>query len=171
MNCEWHIHYEGWVIEDGQPDREVGETFDWFALSYWTEDERLKMTEERVKSATAVDDFKYRISGEVIHLADNCCVIDFGLKTVGSADDLPAGCASGDYVTGTISIELPLCIALVPQEILAALHHKWTVQKIFRDLTPDNGFARDKSQIRFEEVLGTKFLKARSYVLHCLEAA
>ena len=74
-------------------------------------------------------------------------------------------------MAGTISLELPLCIALVPEEILAALHHKWTVKKISADLTPNNGFARDKSQVRFEEVLGTKFLKARSYVLRCLEAS
>ncbi|MGB0011741.1 MAG: hypothetical protein WBQ03_09045, partial [Candidatus Sulfotelmatobacter sp.] len=85
----------------------------------------LRVTEERVKFATAVDDFKYRISGEVIHVADNCCVIDFGLRAAGSADILPAGCASGDYVTGMISIELPLSIARVPREILAALRHKW----------------------------------------------
>jgi hypothetical protein len=170
MNCEWHLHYEGWVIEDGQPDRQVGETFDWFALSFWSE-EHLRVTEERVKSASAVDDFKYKISGELVYLADNCCVIDFGLKAVGPADNLPAGCATGDYVAGTISLELPLCIALVPEEILAALHHKWTVKKISADLTPNNGFARDKSQVRFEEVLGTKFLKARSYVLRCLEAS
>lgn len=171
MNCEWHLHYESWVIEDGQPDREVGDTFDWFALSYSTVDEYLRITEKRLKSATAVGDFNYTISGEVIHLADNCCVIDFGLKAAGSADNLPAGCASGDYVTGTISIELPLCIALVPPEILAALRHKWTVKKISADLTPDNGFARDKSRIRFEDVLGTNLLKARSYVLHCSEVA
>lgn len=171
MNSEWHLHYEGWVIEDGQPDREVGETFDWGALSYWSEDECLGVTEERVKSATAVDDFKYTISGEVIYLADNCCVIDFGLKAAGSADNLPAGCATGDYVAGTISIELPLCIALVPQEILASLHHKWTVKKISADLTPDNGFTRDTSRVRFQEVLSTNSLKARSYVLHCSEVA
>jgi hypothetical protein len=171
MNGEWHLHYEGWVIEDGQPDREVGETFDWGALSYWSEDERLRVTDKRVKSGIAVDDFKYMISGEVFYLGDNCCVIDFGLKAAGSADNLPAGCATGDYVAGTISIELPLCIALVPQEILAALRHKWAVKKIFADLTPDNGFARDKSQIRFEEVLGTKLWKARSYVLHCSDVA
>jgi hypothetical protein len=148
----------------------VGETFDWFALSFWSE-EHLRVTEHRVKSAIAVDDFKYKISGELIHLAGDCCVIDFGLKAAGSADNLPAGCATGDYVTGAISMELPLCIALVPQEILAALRHKWTVKRISADLTPDNGFARDKSQIRFEEVLGTNLLKARSYVLHCSEVA
>jgi hypothetical protein len=171
MNCEWHLHYDGWVIEDGQPDREVGEAFDWFALSFRSEDERLGVADEGVKSATAVDDFQYMISGEVIYLADNCCVIDFGLNAAGSADNLPTGCATGDYVTGTIRIELPLCIALVPQEILLRLRYKWTVRKISADLTPDNGFARDKSQIRFEEVLGTNLLKARSYVLHCSEVA
>ncbi|HVI10792.1 MAG TPA: hypothetical protein VND65_21055 [Candidatus Binatia bacterium] len=171
MNCEWHLHYEGWVIEDGQPDRKVGETFDWGLLSFWSEDEHLRVTDHRVNSASAVDDFKYSISGEVIYLADNCCVIDFGLKAAGSADILPAGCATGDYVTGVISIELPLCIALVPQEILAVLRHRWAVRKISADLTPDHGFTRDKSQIRFEEVLGTNLLKARSYVLHCSEVA
>jgi hypothetical protein len=66
MNCEWHLHYEGWVIEDGQPDRQVGKTFDWFALSFWSK-EHLRVTEERVKSASAVDDFKYKISGELVY--------------------------------------------------------------------------------------------------------
>ncbi len=74
-------------------------------------------------------------------------------------------------MTGMISIELPLSIARVPREILAVLRHKWTIKKISADLTPDNGFARDKSRVRFEEVLGTKFLNARSYVLHCSEVA
>jgi hypothetical protein len=161
MNCEWHLHYEGWVIEDGQPDREVGETFDWFALSFWSE-EPLNINGQRVKSATAVSDFKYKVAAEMIYLANGCCVIDFGLRVAGSADDLPAGCATRDYVEGTISIDLPLSIALVPEETLAALRHAWTVRKICADLTPDNGPARDKSKIPFEEVLGTKSVKARS---------
>jgi hypothetical protein len=162
VNAEWHLHYEGWVIEDGQPNREVGETFSWGALSYRIEEERFRLAGEQLKSADAIDDFKYKISGELIYLATNCCVIDFGLKAVGSADNLPAGCAIGDYVAGIISVELPLCIAVIPSEILAALRHKWIVKKISGDLTPDNGCARDKSRIRFEEVQGTKSVKARS---------
>jgi hypothetical protein len=36
MNPEWNLSYEEWIIEDGQPHRDVGEVFKWSAIALWT---------------------------------------------------------------------------------------------------------------------------------------
>jgi hypothetical protein len=38
MNDIWTLYYARWVIEDGQPDRDVGEIFDRFALTFWSDE-------------------------------------------------------------------------------------------------------------------------------------
>jgi hypothetical protein len=30
------LHYSRWVIEDGQPEGDADEVFDWFATTFWT---------------------------------------------------------------------------------------------------------------------------------------
>lgn len=43
------LHYAGWVIEDGQPDRDPGEIIRWFATAFWTA-ETLSTINQRSKS-------------------------------------------------------------------------------------------------------------------------
>lgn len=37
MPSEWNLHSARWVIEDGESDRDVGESFEWFAVEFWSE--------------------------------------------------------------------------------------------------------------------------------------
>jgi hypothetical protein len=173
MNDDWTLHYARWVIEDGQPDRDVGEIFDWFALTFWS-DEKLSAAYEHKRLAVPVGDNQYRVVAEVTYLSDNICVIDFGLKATSDGDLLPPGCTQGNFVTGEIYLNLPLCTEVVPDEVLKALVYKWKVNRILADMTPyvpcpDNPrfLVRDSSRIRYEEVVSTDSVRASGYILHC----
>lgn len=70
MNDDWTLHYARWVIEDGQPDRDVGEIFDWFAPTFWS-DEKLSAAYEHKRLAVPVGENQYRVVAEVTYLSDN----------------------------------------------------------------------------------------------------
>ncbi len=165
------------MIADGEPNREVGEIFEWFALEFWTQ-KGLAKADERLRLAIPIADFKYCVVAEVTYLSGKACVIDFGLKAIRTPDLLPPGCKLGDYVTGKISIGLPLCTEVVPEDVSKTLAHRWQVNRILADLTPyiahpDNPrfFVLDESQIRYEEVQATDAVKAHTYILLCSEIA
>lgn len=165
------------MIADGKPDRSVGEVFEWFSIEFWTL-RSLKRTDERRKSASSVDDYRYQVVAEIAHLSDKNCVIDFGLRAIRTPDLLSPECKRGDYVTGKVSIGFPLCTEVVPDEISKTLGHKWRVNRISADLTPyvahpDNPrfSIRDESRIRYQEVKSTDTIRAHTYILHCSETA
>jgi hypothetical protein len=175
MQPEWNLHYARWVIEDGEPDRNVAEIFDWFALTFWTET-RLAKANEHLMSATPVGDYKYRVVAEVTYMSNTACIIDFGLKATADSDLLPQGCTQGSYVSGEISLSLPLCTEVGPEDVFKVLAHKWRVNRISADMTPyvphphySRGFIRDASQVRYQDVPGTDSVRTHSYVLHCSE--
>jgi hypothetical protein len=152
MQPEWNLHYFRWVIGDGEPERHIGEIFDWFSLSFWSQGSLVK-SEQRAKIATPISDNAYRVVAEVLYISQNpsqeASIIDFGLRAISDSDVLPAGCQPGDYVTGEIALELPLCTKLAPHQ----LAHKWRVNRISADLTPYvphstyGHFVRDSSQL------------------------
>lgn len=157
------------------PHRSVGEVFDWFAVAFWTE-ECLVRTEQKSRSAVRVSDYKYRIVAEVTYLSEKACIIDFGLKATASTDRLPPDCVAGQYVSGEVHLNFPLCTEIMPDQVSKALAHTWRVDSISADLTPyvahpenPRFFYRDNSRIRYEETSSTESLKASSYVLHCSE--
>jgi hypothetical protein len=178
MPTEWNLCYPSWMIADGQPDREVGQFFEWFAIEFWTAKGRLVRTDERRKSAIPVADYNYRVVAELAYLSDKACVIDFGLRAIRTPDLLSPECKQGDFITGEIGIGLPLCTEVVPEEVLKTLAHKWRVNRISSDLTPyvahpDNPrFSfRDESRIRHQEVKSTDAIRTHGYVPHCSEIA
>jgi hypothetical protein len=175
MPTEWHLHYDDWIIGDGEPDRDVGDVFDWFALAFWAK-ERLTAADHETKSAIPMSDFRYRVVAEVTHISRIACIIDFGLKATTTDDVLPLGCQKGDFVTGEIGLRLPLVTEVGPEAEFKALAHRWKVNKISADVTQyiqcqDNPrfFARDESRIRYEDVPATYSVKAHTYILHCCE--
>jgi len=180
MPTEWNLYYPSWMISDGEPDREVGQSFEWFAIEFWTM-KGLARTDERSKAAIPIADCKYHVVAELTYISDKVCVIDFSLKAISTLavvlqDLLPPGYKLGDYVTGEIGIGIPLCTELVPEHVLKSLAHKWQVNRISADLTPyieqpeqPNFFVRDESQIRYEEVNSTDAVSAQGYMLHCSE--
>ena len=170
---EWNLHYFRWVIDDGEPERHVGDVFDWFAISLWSET-ALTRAVERTKTAAPNADNSYRVTGEVIYVSHDteqaACILDFGMKAESSTVDiLPPECQEGEYVTGEIRLELPLWTKLSPHE----LAHRWRVNRISADLTPyvphpvSFHFMRDSSAVQSREVVGTDSVRARSYILHC----
>jgi len=174
---QWSLHYARYLIEDCEPERRVGETFDYFALEFWTT-KRLKKYRQKKKTATAIAGYQYQVSAEVIYASKDSCVIDFGLLTVGRPDAIPSGCKEGDYVIGELRLNLPLAVRGVPDSIIEGMKYKWLVNKIDADLTPyishpDNPkfFFRDESRIQFETVRSTASVNAHDYVLLCTELA
>ena len=180
MPSEWALHYARWIIDDGEPEREVGESFIWFAVEFWSE--RALALERGVSETTAtpVADFQYRVTARIAYVSAKAAVIDFGLTAIGPRDLLPVECREGDYVTGDIGIDLPLCTDIVPEEVFQTLKRTWHVNKISADLTPyishpddptGKWHVRDTSRIRFEDVSSTDSVTTHSYILHCSEGS
>jgi hypothetical protein len=176
MPAEWNLNYPSWMIEDGTPDREIGDSFEWFAIEFWTVKESLVRTDEHLKSAVPIADYNYRVLAELVYLSDKACVIDFGLRAICAIDALSPGCKEGDYLTGQIGIGLPLSTQMVPEEVLRHLAHKWRVKAVSADLTPyvaepknSRFYVRDITRIQYQEVQSTKTIKTHNYVLHCSE--
>jgi hypothetical protein len=172
-NAEWNLHYSRWVIDDGEPERHVGETFEWFAVSFWP-DAAMVQSVETTKSAIPIADNSYRVNAEVIYISDDtklaACILDFGLRAIcDGVDVLPRGCQKGDYVTGELRLGLPLCAAVYSDE----LTYQWRVNKVSADLTPyvldptKRMLIRDVSAVEYDDISGTEAVKAKSYVLHC----
>jgi len=177
MHIDWDLHYSRWVINDGEPELHVGDVFDWFAVSFWS-DSPLIPTAERTRTAVAIADGCYRVNAEVTYLSHDpkqaACIIDFGIKAISEAGGilgipLPLGCQEGDYVTGEVRLELPLCTTVHPHN----LHHRWRVNRISADLTSyvqhsaDRVVRRDGSQFLYKDVAGTDSVQATKYLLHC----
>jgi hypothetical protein len=167
LPAEWNLHYEAWIIGDGEPNRSVGEVFEWFTLEFWSK-AGLANSTERFKSATPLPDFEYRVCAEVLYIDEEYCAVDFGLVAGGYRTNLPSACKSGDFVSGTIGIGLP-AIALCPDEFLKNYH--WRVKKIFAELTPySEGGMLDRSQPKYQQTDSTMSLITHTYyVLHCSE--
>ncbi|MDE1162345.1 MAG: hypothetical protein PW792_10425 [Acidobacteriaceae bacterium] len=173
MERDWNLHYARWVIDDGEPELHVGEEFDWFAVSFWS-DAPLMHSTENTRSAVPIADGRYRVNAEVIYISQDAnlpaLIIDFGIRAVcDGASLLPDGCVEADYISGEISLDLPLCTAPHPYD----LSHRWRANEILADLTPfvlsSHGrvYVRDSSHIRYETVAGTDSVKASSYLLKC----
>src|SRR6516225_11301259 len=135
MPAEWNINYARWIIDDGEPEREVAECFRWFAVEFWASN-RLAESATRSRSASERADYAYHVVAEVVHVSEEAAVIDFGLRAVGRTELLPMNCRSGDYVSGDIGLGFPLCTAVLPEGIIVSLNHGWLVKDILADLTP-----------------------------------
>ena len=70
MLSDWHLHYFRWVIGDGEPERDVGEVFEWFAVSFWSSTPMVR-ADERAKSAILTADYLYRVNGEVAFVRES----------------------------------------------------------------------------------------------------
>jgi hypothetical protein len=175
---EWNLYYARWLLSDGEEDRRVGEIFDWFVLDFWTPKGLVK-AEQKVKTALAAPDFYYRVSAEVIHLSNNACVIDFGLRATGHSDQIPTGCKEGDCVSGEIRINLPNSVLGVPDELIITMGHKWQVNGIIADMAQWVSFDDNskppywkESEIPYQEMESTADSgRCRGYVLRCTELA
>jgi hypothetical protein len=177
MPAEWSLYYPNWMIADGEPHRRVGEIFEWFSVEFWTV-ETLEGTDGQFKSAIPAADYKYQVVAEVAYLSEKASVIDFGLRAIRTPDLLSPQCKQGDYVTGKVSIGLPLCTEVVPEEVSKTLAGRWCVNRISADLTPyvarpDNRgyYFRDETKIQYQEVESTAALRTHTYILHCSEIA
>jgi hypothetical protein len=166
----WNLHLQRWVIEDGVPELHVGDVFDW-TLAFWSEKVLIR-ADEKPKAAIPLADNYYRVRAEVIYISQDPsqagCILDFGLQAISEVDGLlgvplPSECKEGDYVTGEIRLELPLCTVVHPHNLV----RKWHVEGISADVTGYSLTPGDISRHCYEEVSRTDVVRAGSYVLHC----
>lgn len=170
MPNEWNLRYDAWIIADGEPNRNVGEVFDWYAVEFFST-EGLAAAQEKSKSVVPVADYEYQVAAELIYLSEQTCIIDFGIRAIAHIRNLHSGCKQGDYVAGNIAIGLPVVIENAPEDFLKTLERRWRVNRISADLTPYSRETcmRDGSRVQYQEVNSTDSINAISYVLHCSE--
>jgi hypothetical protein len=170
----WNIHYQRWIIDDGEPERESGEHFEWPLMSFFSV-EPLTAAATPARSASELDDYGYEIAAEILHLSANAVAIDFGLIAFGYRNSVPGECQVGDYVTGTIKLFfVHYCWPSLPDRILESMNHTWRLNGIWADTTPyrrllenSRAFVRDSENATYERTNSTREKKARSYVLQC----
>jgi hypothetical protein len=95
VQAEWNLHYARWVIEDGQPNRRVGDLFDSSDVEFNTEGALVAARAQAI-SAIPVGDYAYQVVAEVTHISEQACVIDFGLKAISFSHLLPPECVQGN---------------------------------------------------------------------------
>ena len=167
---EWYLHYPSWVIGDGEPDFAVGDVFDWRMVSLWR-DESLTIATQRTKQALPCSDFCYRIVGQITYLSKDGCVIDFGgLQAVAPFDVLPSGSCQSEYVSGVVTLLLPLVTEFGPDIPLSV--QRWKVKRVFADLTPyvqgtEGGLALDRAHRRNVQIQATSEISTHTYILEC----
>ena len=170
MHLEWNLHLLRVVIDDGLPERHVGDVFSW-GISFWADVELIRAV-ERTKAAVPLADSSYRVNAEVIYISHDphqaACILDFGIKAISELGGipeipLPPGCQEGDYVTGEVRLDLPLCTAVHPHN----LDQRWRINRVSADLTNFMYHPGDISEARYQDVPGTDSVRAGSYVLHC----
>ena len=173
MLSSWNIHYHRWVIDDGEPEREAGERFQWRILGYGSADGLTATTESKL-CAIEEPDYSYHVVAKVIHASSKASVIDFGLTAVGSRDLLPNASQVGEYVTGRIALFFEHSIDPVRQHIIESMTHEWTVEEVFADLTPYRSIdssgrrlIRCAQRVSYEQIVSTREKNANSYVLRC----
>ena len=169
MHPEWNLLLLRGVIDDGEPERHVGDVFDW-PITFWSHTV-LTAAVETTKNALALANNYYRVNAEVIYISQDptqkACILDFSIKAISEfggllAIPLPAGCKEGDYVCGDIRLELALCTAAHPHNLI----RRWRVNRIYADLTNFQLTPGDISRVRYQEVSGTDAIRAGSYILH-----
>ena len=117
MPITWNIHYARWVIDDGEPEREIGESFEWFAVEFVSAD-GLITAASSAKCATEAPDYSYNVVAQVVYISVNSAVIDFGLRAVGPRNLLTNSTRPGEYVAGNIRLFFPLCCHPLPDDTL-----------------------------------------------------
>jgi hypothetical protein len=166
----WNLHLDRYVIDDGNPELQVGDVFDW-PLTFWA-DAVLTRTVARTKVVLALAGNYYGVDAEVIYISQDPgqagCILDFGMKAISEAGGLlgvplPSDCKEGEYVTGQIRLNLPLCTVVHPHD----LTRSWRVEGISANLTGYNSYPVDTSVSCYQEVFSTDAVRAPSYVLRC----
>ena len=162
------------MIDDGTPEREVGECFRW-CIMFCPTNQNLTISTARLRSAREGTDYSYQVVAEIVHVSEGSSLIDFGLRAVGHTDWLPTGCKQGDYVTGDVLLSFPLCFDPLPEDVIASMDYDWVIKHIMADLTPyrpfeENSrlFVRDDQRVAYEEVKSTRDRTADSYILQCV---
>jgi len=173
MSSMWSVHYDRWIIDDGEPEREIGERFRWPVVAFASPD-RLAHTTSQVRSAAGVDDYCYEVVGQVVHVSSNAAVIDFGLRAVGASDSLPTGCELGEYITGRVKLFFQHWCYPLPDDIFESMEQEWSIEMMLADMTPyrsgnETGtwLIRDEQNLTYEQVSSTREKNAKAYVLQC----
>ena len=174
MLAVWNVQYARWIIDDGEPEREVGENFPWPVLGFHSM-EGMSSTTTRTQSVLEVDDYGYDVGAEVLHVSPTATVISFGLIAFGEPDSVPRGCKVGDYVVGRIRLSfLHYCDPSIPGKIRELMFHNWSVKRILADVVPHRFVDQSADRLiggskeaGYVQVKTTREKKVKSYILSC----
>jgi hypothetical protein len=176
MPSTWNIHYARWIIDDGEPEREVGDHFLWELLLYHSA-ERMTHSATRELSVLEADDYSYDVVAKIVHLSPTASLIDFGLTAFGAPNLVPRQCEIGDYVTGRIKLSfVHYCYPSVPAQIRESMSHHWSAEAVLADLTSyshadeaEKRFIRDSQNAKYEPVKSTREKNVQDYILQCCQ--
>lgn len=129
---QWDIGLGAAVIQAGQYGDFHRAQYVMFAPSFSVSDARLATTTTR--AAVPLGGSEYRVTGEVVYLADDVCVLDFGLRAYQAAlAGLPQVVRAGAFVTAEISLGVddgPYEQALLALPSMPPLVYTWYLQRI-----------------------------------------
>jgi hypothetical protein len=168
MMAEWNLYYRKSM---GEADRSVGDVFDWPTLGFW-DVTSIKPSATRQRIAVPAANYFYDVIAEVVSVHNRACLIDFGTRAVGDIDWLPPDTHVGDFIAGTIAIDLPVIVPdFAPEHLNGSLRRQWKVTGAIADLSglinTGTRWVRDESRILFKEVEDTAAIQTHSYILRC----
>jgi hypothetical protein len=144
---EWEIGLSAWIIQDGNyPDFEAGQPAE-FALEFSSDSFGIGRPGLRI--AKPLGEAKYEINSQVVYLASDVWVIDFGILAFQQSAP-PKNLSVGDFVAAEIYLGIDPFFyfeRLNRQPGIPLLIYSWKVKSI-RQITGPHVETRDASGLR-----------------------
>lgn len=154
---EWEIGLASWIIQDGNyPDFKAGQHAQ-FALEFDLDD-KVRFDESKVKSAKPLGGAKYEITGEIVFLTAEVCVVDFGLCAY-QEHAFPKGTSIGTFVTAKMDLGVDPFFyfeSLYALPGMPPLVYSWRINSIGIQTAPfikkGNTLYRDESKLDYRTI-------------------
>ncbi len=139
---QWNIGLTAATIQAGRYGDFQRDQYAAFALSFSVSDARLTMP--NTKAAVPLGGSRYRVTGEVVYLTEDVCVLDFGLRVYqASLEGLPQDMRVGAFVAAEIALGVddgPYDQELFALPDMPPLVYTWYLHRIHEAL-PDGAAA------------------------------
>jgi hypothetical protein len=173
---ELEVALSSWIVQDGNYDNFEANQQAEFALEFYSKS--FRKSDAITKSAKSLGAAKYEILGEVIYVASNVWVLDFGICAFQESKP-PGGMEIGTFVAAEI------CLGIDPFFYFEYLHsmpgmppliYSWKINSIFQQTAPliqssERILIRDASKLGFKAIGKTDAWKDddgnAEYVLNC----
>lgn len=132
----WEVGLSAWIIQDGNYDNFASGQVAEFALEFYSQNYR--QSDVHSKSAKCLGAAKYEITGEVVYLTDEVCVLDFGICAFQESKP-PEGISVRCFVTAEIYLGIdPFFYVerLYTLPEIPALIYSWKIDSIGQQTAP-----------------------------------